>query len=70
MLIKLLAVDRDSSDGYTSFVTVKNQDDLNEAWSEFEKSVPYCRWYPDNQFESGTPDEEAYFDIWNDSLIK
>ncbi len=68
MRIQFLAVDRDSSDGYTSVETIHTEKEFFEAWNDFELSVPYRRWYDDNQFESGTPDEEILFNEWNATL--
>lgn len=63
MRIQFLAVEI-SSNGYTSIATIETEQEFYDAMSDFEGSVSYHRWYPDHQFESGTPEEEALFEEW------
>lgn len=47
MIIEIIACDKDGSDGFTRKFVFENKEQFLEQWREFEKDVPFSRWYPD-----------------------
>jgi hypothetical protein len=58
MVVDFIACDRDSGGVFTKTVTVTTHDELEDAWKEFDGSVPFRRWYSDNQLIEGTPEDK------------
>lgn len=52
------ALDRDSSAGYTDTIQFHDEDSFKEAVKEFEKDIPFTRYYFD--IESDTPGIEDW----------
>ena len=55
MTAYITAVDKDSSDGFTRTFHFETKEEFQEQWKQFEKDVPFSRWYPDFDAE----DEET-----------
>lgn len=50
--VQFNAFDRDSSDSYSRNVAVDNLQKLQEVSVEFDKDVPFSRFYRDSEFLS------------------
>lgn len=64
MQVTFIACDKGTSDGFTRSVNVETKEALFAAWKEFEKKVPFKRWYPDNTNDS----ENDKVDKWLEEL--
>ena len=53
MTIQLNAIDRDSTCGHSSTVLVYTMNELKKAIDNFEKNVPFARWYYNNEVLDG-----------------
>lgn len=47
------ACDKDSSAAYTASFSVNSADELGQAWEDFKASIPFSRWYSDNEMDEG-----------------
>ena len=68
MKLTFLAFDRETSQSHTQTFEVLNSDGIDEAWKEFEKNVPFRKWYYEVEYDAQTPEEKEmvkpYEPIW------
>lgn len=63
LTISFNAFDRRSSDSFSHTVTVNSPEELKKEWELFENSVPFDKWYSDNEYN-----DENLTDDWLDVL--
>ena len=52
-VIKLNALDKDSSGAFSSMIEVNSVEDFRKAEQEFEGKVPFSRFYYDHEYLRG-----------------
>lgn len=55
-----VACDENSGGCFERTCRAKNTDQVQKAWDEFKKDIPFVKWFADNVFYNG-PDEAAAF---------
>jgi len=69
MQITFIACDKSSSAHYVKSAEVATKEALIAEWKEFEKEVPFKRWYTDNTNDSDNDEVDKWLEELEDTLL-